>query len=123
MTIGPWLRLRQASARIAMLEHARDHWKLYQAMAGRASGSIVLQQLQVILTDLVRDDLKALGFKGPTGEREMVAGYLTGAFMGTMMWWLQHGEGLSPPEVDGMFRRLVMQGLTAELRREAQTRA
>ena len=101
---------------LAMLEHARDHWTLYRAMAGRKSGSVVLQQVQTILTDLVRDDLKALGHKGSPARRDMVAEYATGAFMGIMLWWLEHNSNLSPQEMDGIFRRLVMQGLAAELR-------
>lgn len=101
---------------LAMLEHARDHWTLYRSMAGRKSGSIVLQRVQAILTDLVRDDLKALGLKGPPARRDMVAEYATGGFMSIMLWWLEHQPDLSPQEVDAIFRQLVMQGLASELR-------
>jgi len=99
----------------AMLEHARNHWTLYQAMAGRKSGSIVLQRIQVMLTELVRDDLRALGFKVASAQQELVAQYVTGAFMGVMLWWLDRGVELSPQAIDDIFRQLVMEGLAAHM--------
>lgn len=102
---------------IAMLEHARGHWPLYQKMAGRKSGSIVLQRMQRMLTDLVRDDLAALGLKGAPAQRAAIVEFVAGAFMGLLLWWLEQGSAVAPREVDAMFRTLVLQGVGGTLTR------
>ena len=100
----------------AMLEHARDHLPLYAAIVGRASGAFVLQRIHRMIADLAGLDLKALGFKGTPEQRALAVQYTAGAFMAVLTWWLEHGAKLPPQEVDVIFRRLVMQGLAAELR-------
>ena len=43
--------------------------------------------------------------------------------MSVLTWWLDRGAKLPPEEVDGIFRRLTMQGLTAELGKKSPVRA
>jgi len=107
---------------LAMLEHAKGHAPLYRAMVGKKSGGVVLQRLNQMMVDLVRDDLTMLGFKVTPAQRDLIAQHVAGGFMGVLTWWLDHGVRLSPPEVDVIFRRLVMEGLGAELARQADGR-
>jgi len=100
---------------LAMLEHAHGHVRLWEAIVGRESGALVMQRLQRMFADLAGIDLKALGFKGAPTQRELAAQFVAGAFMGVLRWWLDRGAKLPPPEVDEIVRRLVMQGLAAEL--------
>lgn len=99
---------------LQMLEHARGHRSLYQAIVGRDSGAFVLRRIHLTIADLAALDLKALGFKGKPERRDLVAQYIAGAFMAVLTWWLEHGAKLPPPEVDAIFRRLVMPGLAGE---------
>jgi AcrR family transcriptional regulator len=100
---------------LAMLEHARDHLPLYQSIVGRESGAFVLNRLHRTVADLASVDLKALGFTRASEQRELALQYVSGAFMAVLTWWLERGAKLTPREVDGIFRRLLMQGLAAEL--------
>jgi AcrR family transcriptional regulator len=112
-------RLRQAPGglgfSLAMLEHAREHLPVYGAIVGRESGAFVLQRIHRMIVDLAGLDLKALGFKGTAERRALAVESIAGAFMAVLTWWLDHGAKLPPQEVDVIFRRLVMQGLAAEL--------
>jgi len=107
---------------LPMLEHAKDHWRLYQAMVGRKSGATVLQRLSAMMADLVRDDLTALGVRTAPAQRDLIAHHVAGGFMSVLGWWLEHGAKLTPPEVDAIFRRLVLHGLHAELERDGDGR-
>lgn len=107
----------------AMFAHAREHAPLYRAMVGRKSGAVVIQRISLMILDLVRDELTALGFKATPAQRDLIAQHVGGGFMGVLTWWLDHGVKLSPQEVDVIFRRLVMEGLGAELERHADPRS
>lgn len=100
---------------LAMFEHAKDHAPLYRAMVGRRSGAVVIQRISLMIVDLVREDLSALGYRATPTQRDLIAQHVAGAFMGVLTWWLDHGVRQSPQEVDVVFRRLVMEGLGAEL--------
>jgi hypothetical protein len=75
-----------------------------------------MRRIHDMVADLVRNDLSALGMNRPSSQREMLVQQITGSFMGAMMWWLEEGAKLSPGEVDEAFRRVVMDGLSEELR-------
>jgi AcrR family transcriptional regulator len=105
---------------LALLEHARSHLTLYRAIVGRKSGSVVVQRIQGMVADLVRGELAARERGGAgrgaaaAGQRDLAVQYVTGAFMGVLTWWLDHGARLRADEVDDQFRQLVMSGLGAQ---------
>lgn len=100
---------------LAMLEHARSHLPLYRSIVGRTSGALVLQRIHRTMADLAGLDLKAMGFRGTAEQRALAVEYIAGAFMAVLTWWLDQGATMPPPEVDELFRRLVMRGVAAEL--------
>lgn len=100
---------------LAMLEHAQGHLPLWKAIVGRESGALVMQRLHRTIVELAGIDLDALGFKGTPTQRELAAQFVAGAFMGVLRWWLDGDAELPPSEVDIIVRRLVMQGLAAEV--------
>jgi AcrR family transcriptional regulator len=100
---------------LPMLEHAQEHLALYSKITGRESGTFVLQRIQQMLADLVLDDLIAMGLKRPSERRELLAQHLSGAFMASLTWWLDHGAKLAPSEVDGIYQRLALNGVREEL--------
>jgi AcrR family transcriptional regulator len=104
---------------LAMFEHARDHIDLYRALAGSHGGALSMATIRWILSDLVRDDLAAIG-NGTSGDsipRELMVEYVVGAYMAVLTWWLERGAKLPPEQVDAMFRRLAFDGVTHSLRR------
>ncbi len=96
---------------LAMLEHARDHWELYQALAGRASGDVVLGRIEAMVADLVRAELPLLAVTVPRGRRELLVHFITGAFMAVLLWWLGHARSLPAAQMDDDFHALVLGGL------------
>lgn len=100
---------------LPMLEHAREHLPLYRAIVGRQSGAYVLRRVHATIAELVDTDLDTLGFRGTPERRALAVQYVTGAFVSVLGWWLDQDARLPCPEVDGIFRRLAMQGLSAEL--------
>jgi AcrR family transcriptional regulator len=105
----------------AMLEHAAGGLTLWRALAGSEGGAFVLRRIHEMVVDLVRNDLTALGMTRPSAQREMLAQYVGGAFMGTMTWWLDDGTKLSAREVDEFLHRVLASGLGADIR--SRTRA
>jgi len=101
-----------------MLEHARGHLALYESIVGKERGGFVIRRIHRTIADLAMLDLKAIGFVRPSEQRDLAAQFVAGAFMSVLTWWLDRGAKLPPEEVDGIFRRLTMQGLAAELGKE-----
>src|SRR5437867_3302335 len=110
---------------LAMFEHARGHLSLYAAIVAKESGAFVLQRIHRTIADLAGLDLKAMPFKGTAEQGALAAEYIAGAFMAVLTWWLDHGAMQPTQEVDEIFRRLVMEGLAADVgtRRDAKAKA
>lgn len=108
----------------AMFEHAYAYRKVYRALVGRRSGSVVTAQLQSLLADVVSADLKALLPRGkiPTVPLDAVAHTVAGALLAVLIWWLDRRTGLSAEEAEGIFRRLILPGVEAVLKEPASDR-
>jgi AcrR family transcriptional regulator len=100
---------------LVMFEHARDHMDLYRALVGGRGGAVSLGQIRKMLSDLVRNEFAATVDKNSADivPREFVVQYVVGAYMSVLTWWLDGGAKLSPKRIDGMFRRLATEGITA----------
>lgn len=99
---------------LAMFEHARDHLDLYRALAGSRGGTIALDTIRQILSELVRAEFTpAAASSADAMPRELVVQYVVGAFMAVLTWWLDGGAKMSPERIDAMFRRLAFDGAIA----------
>ncbi|MGE5803244.1 MAG: TetR/AcrR family transcriptional regulator [Gemmatimonadota bacterium] len=97
---------------LALLEHARGHLPLWNAIVADDGDAFVLGRIQLMVADLAAIDLKALSFAGTEGHGELAAQCVAGAFVGLLRWWLSHGAATPPASVDAQFRDFVMRGLT-----------
>lgn len=108
---------RALSFSLSMFQHAEGHRRIYRAMVDKQSGVVVRQQLQRVLTDLVREDLRAL--VPSTGSApvplEVAVQYSASAFLGLLTWWLDQKVPCPPEEMDRLFRSLTLPGITAAL--------
>ncbi len=102
---------------LAMFHHAREHLRLYRAIVGRQGGAIVQQQIQRILTDLVRRELAPLvkPGAGTPVSLEVTLLYTVSAFHALLTWWLDHDLPCSAEEIDRTFRTLTVPGIKAAL--------
>jgi len=107
------LKDRSLAFSLAMFEHARDHRDLYRALVGGRGGTVALNSIRQILSDLVRDELTATRNKVTANvvSRELVVQFVVGAFMAVLTWWLDRRAELPPEQVDAMFRRLALEGI------------
>ena len=94
----------------ALFEHVDSHRKVYHAIVGRQSGTIVMSELRALLADLVRNDLKMLSPSERSSDlpRNAVIQFVVGALMSVITWWLDEKSKLSPAEADAIFRRLTL---------------
>ena len=96
-----------------MLEHARDHIHLHRSLLGNRGGSIAFGMIRQIICDLVRDEFAAADRNGKdAAPREMVVEYVVGAYMAVLNWWLDGGAKLAPQQVDALFQRLTVEGIS-----------
>jgi len=80
-------------------------------------GTLGLGQWHTRCTDLVRDELVALAppDAAPPIPLEMVVQYTVSAFMGLLMWCVDHETPDTPAQMDAIFQRLTLPGVRAGL--------
>ena len=104
----------------AMFAHIVEYRRVFRAMVGKRSGALVQQLLNKIMSDLVRDDIKAMARRREDHSvpAEAVVQFVTGGLFGLAMLWATGKLPLSVEEVNALFRRLAMPGVKAALRRK-----
>ena len=83
---------------LAMLEHAAANAQVWKAISESEGGAFVLRRIHDMLADLVRSELGWLGLTRGSFHREMLVQHITGAFMGTMLSWIDDGAKEGNPE-------------------------
>jgi AcrR family transcriptional regulator len=94
---------------LPMFEHAREHLDIYRAIVGGRAGTIALEEIRAILSEIVRRALPASG--QDSAHREFMVRHVVGAYLAVLTWWLDGGAKLPSAEMDAMFRRLANDGL------------
>lgn len=94
-----------------LLEHARGHWRLMQALVGRRSGHVVQRRFLEVVIELLEPDVARCA--PPSAPRDATARYLAGAFVELLAWWLDARKALTAAEVDALFRALTAPVLAA----------
>jgi AcrR family transcriptional regulator len=107
---------RKLSFSLGMFEHVQDHLHLYRALVGKQSGAVMVQRMQQMITDLVREELAALApSDSPPIPREIVVQYMVSTFMGLLIWWADHEGPYTPAQMDAMFQQLTLPGMLVGL--------
>jgi AcrR family transcriptional regulator len=94
---------------LALFEHVQSHRKVYHAIVGRQSGTVVFSEFRTMLADLVRNELGAL----PPSQlsdlpRKAVVDFVVGAVMSVLTWWMGEKSGVSPGEANTILQRLTL---------------
>ena len=93
---------------LAMFEHANEFRKVYRALVLTPVWPRIRQRIQDVLADLIRREYKPRKSKVPP---ELFVHYAASTFMSVLTWWIDHRTGLSPAEIDELFRALVTRGM------------
>lgn len=93
------------------LQHLGSHKHIWRAIVGRECGAIVDRQMRKILGQLARKDLSARGHSGL--ELDAAVQHVVGSLMSMIEWWLDHEIRLSPEELNTLFLKLTLPGLSS----------
>jgi AcrR family transcriptional regulator len=96
----------------AMFEHALGYADIYRALVGGRGGLVAVNEIRQVLSELVRKEVSA-GLNGAGVPRELVVQLIVSALLTVLTWWLERKPRLPAPQVDAMFRRLVINGIGA----------
>jgi AcrR family transcriptional regulator len=87
----------------SLCEHARENQRLFAAVVGRRSGTLVQARFRQVVMDLTREDLACL--VPEEEECQLRAYYVTGGLMGVFSLWLER-RVLTPDELAAAILRL-----------------
>jgi AcrR family transcriptional regulator len=98
---------------LAMIEHVKDHVELYQAMVGKQSGAFLLREIQGMIVDLVKEEMKPWlhTINHPSLPGEIIMHHSAMSFITMITWWLDQSMPCSADELDHMFHVLIMKGI------------
>jgi len=99
---------------LAFFRHVDEHRRLYRAVVGRESGTIVQREMRRLLVDLVKAELAGRDGRARDQMRlELNAQYVAGALLAIVTWWLDRNIKLSPEEMDSAFRKMTTAAIEA----------
>lgn len=100
---------------LALFEHAQDFRDIYRALLEERGSVIVMGRMRALLADLVRLDLATIAPVTPDEQipRSALIQFVVGALMSVLTWWMDRKSGLSPAQVDTIFRRLTIPAIVA----------
>ena len=112
---GPRSGARSPS--LAFFRHAGEQHRLYKAMVGKRGGETVRKLHYQYISGLMKSYLEQ---HIPDDEnmavpREVTVHYFISSFLALLTWWLDNKMPYSPEQMDEMFQRLVMPGVSAAL--------
>ena len=94
-----------------LLDHAREHLRVFRALVGRRSSHLVQGKMRQLVTDLVREDVAEL--LPPGQRREGTAAFLAGALFELLIWSLEAKPPTTAEEADALFHELAAPVLAA----------
>jgi AcrR family transcriptional regulator len=100
---------------LPFFEHLATARSIFQLTIARASEVTVERQIRIMLSDLVRQDLRRQRCRLGEPELELGTQFVVGVLWSTIVWWMSRGSAESPAEIDRIFRQLTLPGLVATL--------
>jgi AcrR family transcriptional regulator len=89
----------------ALVEHAKDHLRLYRAVVGKRSGQQVLRRFRDVVMRLVAADIERLDV--PAEHRAAMTHYVGGGFVELLTAWLDRPSSSDHTTLAGTFRKLT----------------
>lgn len=101
-----------------LFAHTSAHRDVFQAMVGEKSVALVQQAFRLMLTDLIRADVKAVLQRDRTAAVpvEPTVQFVAAGLFGLLMWWLETRTRPGVEEITTVFQRLALSVLRAAFR-------
>ncbi|MCK5200170.1 MAG: TetR family transcriptional regulator C-terminal domain-containing protein, partial [Spirochaetales bacterium] len=100
---------------LALFRHTQEQHHLYKAMIGGKGIDIVVKVLNDVLLEHAYTHFKQVEERN--GKLEIpipvVSAFLAGTLQTLLKWWLDNDMPYSPEEMNKMFLKLVMGGISA----------
>lgn len=96
-----------------LLEHAHKHREVIPAMVGKRGGAVIQHVLRKLLTDLMREEVRATLAENRLASvpAEATVEFLSSGLFGLLVWWLNGRMRISVEEMNEIFRRLAIPAL------------
>jgi hypothetical protein len=96
---------------LGLFQHIKEQWKLYKILVWDSGVDLLTRHLQKFLSEKIEQRLSAGGqtYEVPV---PIIANFLSGSFMSLVRWWLDNKMIYSPEEMNEMFRKLALPGIT-----------
>ncbi len=104
----------QLGTSMAMLDHAKDHKELYQAVTGRQSGAVILHYFKGMLRDLFEDEMGTVLTRATPSLKiphSLAVDFVVNTFWTVLTWWMDNDIPCSVAEADKTFLQLVHSGM------------
>jgi AcrR family transcriptional regulator len=100
---------------LPFLEHLATARSIFQLTIARVSEVTVERHIRLMLSDLVREDLRRRHSRLAEPLLELGTQFVVGVLWSTIVWWMGRDSAESPAEIDRIFRQLTLPGLAATL--------
>jgi AcrR family transcriptional regulator len=96
---------------LGLFQHVQQQWKLYMLLSWEAGNTLHINHLQKSISDQIEQRIAAEG-KIYDLPIPILANFLAGSLLSLLKWWLDNKMVYSPEQMDEMFRRLALAGIT-----------
>ena len=96
---------------LGLFQHIKQQWKLYRILAWDSGVDVLTRDLQKSMTEKIEQRLLASRqtYEVPI---PVIANFLAGSFLSLVKWWLDNKMIYSPEQMDAMFQKLALAGIT-----------
>lgn len=99
---------------LKVFQHADAHRRIYRALAGRSGGELFLRQMFRQHYETCRAEIRQIlpENKQDSIEAKAAAHFFAASLNSMLTFWLDNNLKLSPEEMDELFKKFVMKGLS-----------
>lgn len=102
---------------LPVFEHHYRHAHAWGDRIGMRGRAILHEHLRRVLADIIRSSMKQdpVSVRKPSRQipPDLTSEYVASTFVLVLNWWLDKRMSLSPNEINDLFRKLILLGLTA----------
>ena len=100
---------------LGLFQHVQQQWKLYRLLSWEAGNSLHIDHLQKSISGRIEQRLST-GTQTFELPIPVIANFLAGSLLSLLKWWLDNKMIYPPEQMDEMFRKLALPGVTQSTR-------
>ncbi len=102
---------------LGLFRHVQEQWKLYKILSWESGNNLHLNHLQKSISERMEEQLLT-GGQAYAIPVPIIANFLSGSLLSLLKWWLDNKMMYSPEQMDEMFRKLALAGVTQVIHTE-----